>query len=69
MQIATSSKRPEVFVEKEEEEVRRRSSVSPDAMRLASQHRRYSLMSEQGRGSFSEKKSVDDENGNHKENV
>lgn len=59
------------FVEKEEEEVRRRSSVSPDALRLASQHRRYSMMEEQGRGSVSEvKKSSDDgDNGHHKEMV
>lgn len=48
-QIATSSKRPIEFVEKEEAEVRRRSSVDDRALSLAQQHRRFSLMSEQGR--------------------
>ena len=37
---ATSSKRPIEYIEKEETEVRRRSSVDPDAARLASTHRR-----------------------------
>ncbi|KAF2486754.1 general substrate transporter [Neohortaea acidophila] len=47
--IATSSKRPMEFIEREEQEVHRRSSVDPRAMSLAQQHRRYSAISEQGR--------------------
>lgn len=57
------------FIEKEEQEVRRKSSVNPRAASLASQHRRYSLMEESGRGNSitSETKgSIDD---NHKEKV
>ena len=47
--LATQSTRPMEFVEKEEQEVRRRSSVNPRAASLASHHRRYSLMQESGR--------------------
>jgi hypothetical protein len=47
--IATQSTRPIEFVEREEQEVRRMSSVNPRAASLASQHRRYSLMQEAGR--------------------
>jgi len=36
------------FIEREEQEVRRKSSVDPRAAQLASQHRRHSLMSERG---------------------
>ena len=56
------------FIEKEEEEVRRRSSVNEDAFRLASQHRRFSQM---GRGSIADTKdtSIDGGNGDHKEEV
>lgn len=39
-------------MEKEEAEVRRQSSVNPHAMQLATKHRRYSAMSDAGRGSF-----------------
>lgn len=59
------------FVLKEEEEVRRKSSADPNAARLASQHRRYSVMSEAGRGSV-ENGSVGDEKEmerNHKEDI
>lgn len=59
-QIATSSKRPIEFIEKEEAEVHRRSSVDPRAMSLAQQHRRYSAISEQGRlESYTEKEKED----------
>ena len=47
--MATSAKRPPEFIEKEEAEVHRRSSVDERAMSLAQTHRRFSLMSEQGR--------------------
>lgn len=59
------------FVLKEEEEVRRKSSVNPRAMELASAHRRYSVMSEAGRGSVDNGSTVDEKDveGNHKENV
>ncbi|KAK4554702.1 hypothetical protein LTR86_008204 [Recurvomyces mirabilis] len=43
--LATSSKRPEEYIRKEEQEIRRKSSVNPRAMSLAIGHRRYSLMS------------------------
>ncbi|WPG97487.1 general substrate transporter [Acrodontium crateriforme] len=42
--IATSSKRPVELIEKENTEVRRRSSVTPRAMSLAQAHRRYSTI-------------------------
>lgn len=44
--IATQSTRPEVFIQKEETEVRRRSTVDERAMSLAQQHRRYSQMAQ-----------------------
>ena len=50
-QIATSSKRPVEFIEKEEQEVRRKSAVNERAMSLAQTHRRFSLMEDQGRAS------------------
>ena len=54
------------FIEKEEQEVRRQSSINPRAASLATQHRRYSLMQESGRGgdSIDEKGPADN---NHKE--
>lgn len=55
-QKATTASRPIEFIEKEEAEVRRRSSVDDRALSLAQQHRRFSLMSESGRmGSDPEK--------------
>ena len=54
------------FIEKEEQEVRRQSSVNPRAASLASQHRRYSLMSESGRGGSIEENKVSTE-GTHDE--
>ena len=68
--VATQSTRPQEFIEKEEQEVRRLSSVDPRAASLASQHRRYSLMSESGRYtdpvSNTEKPSIEN---NHDEKV
>lgn len=54
------SRRPEEFIQREEEEVRRKSSVNPNAMRLASQHRRFSAMSEAGRASGDNGSGVDE---------
>lgn len=59
-QRATVSHRPQEFVLKEEQEVRRQSSVNPRAMSLASQHRRFSLMNEAGRGSVDNGSAVDE---------
>ncbi|KAK5127868.1 hypothetical protein LTR85_004985 [Meristemomyces frigidus] len=42
--LATSSKRPEEFVAREETEVRRKSSVNERALGLAQRHRRFSLV-------------------------
>ena len=42
--VATTSSRPAEFIEKENSEVRRRSSVTPHAMQLAQAHRRYSTV-------------------------
>ena len=44
-QLATSSKRPEEYIQKEEQEVRRKSSVNARAASLAAGHRRYSAIS------------------------
>lgn len=42
---ATSSKRPVHFIEKEETEIRRRSSVNPHAADLAARHNRFGSIS------------------------
>jgi hypothetical protein len=57
------------FIEKEEEQVRRKSSVNERAMSLAQQHRRYSMMSEQGRMYDDPEKKASLENGKHDEEV
>jgi hypothetical protein len=65
---ATSSKRPTEFIEREEQEVRRKSSVNERAMSLAQAHRRYSMMSQENQGPLVdevEKKSLSE--GEHKE--
>jgi len=43
-ELATSSKRPLAYIEKENAEIRRASSVNPHAMSLAVRHRRMSAM-------------------------
>ncbi|KAK0811554.1 hypothetical protein LTR02_007880 [Friedmanniomyces endolithicus] len=43
--LATSSKRPQEYIEKENHEIRRQSSVNPRAMGLAANHRRFSTIS------------------------
>ena len=73
-QRATQSTRPIEFIEKEEQEVRRLSSVNPRAASFAAQHRRYSTMEESGRSAsydaaMNAEKGSYDENGNHKEEV
>jgi len=45
LQLATSSKRPQEYIEKENHEIRRQSSVNPRAMGLAANHRRFSTIS------------------------
>nr|POF02586.1 sugar transporter stl1 [Quercus suber] len=42
--VATSSKRPELYLLRENEQVRRRSSLTPHAEDLASRHRRFSAV-------------------------
>lgn len=44
--LATSSKRPQEYIERENTEVRRASSVNPRAMSLANQHRRFSAVAD-----------------------
>ncbi|KAK3720154.1 hypothetical protein LTR37_003978 [Vermiconidia calcicola] len=56
--LATESKRPMEFIEKEEQEVRRKSSVNERAMSLAQTHRRFSLMDENRVGGITEKDGV-----------
>lgn len=59
-QIATSSKRPQEFIDREEQEVHRKSSVDPHAMRLAQAHRRFSVMEEHRRASVDPKGSFEE---------
>ncbi|KAK0314612.1 hypothetical protein LTR01_001436 [Friedmanniomyces endolithicus] len=48
--LATSSKRPQEYIEKENHEIRRQSSVNPRAMSLAANHRRFSTISAEDAG-------------------
>ena len=64
--VATSSKRPAEYIEKEEHEVRRRSSVNPRALELATKHRRFSQIDQSTLDSYDEKPGFSH---NHKEDV